>query len=103
MSSANNGLQSGTHVLDRSLYDDENIVDRLYQPPNVRTLRRETVQGQTTHATHIKNTQAYSAVLKKERRDEAAVRRLEREMDALTDPQLLHNAQRDQDSRPASL
>jgi hypothetical protein len=89
-------------VLDRFLYDDENNVDRLYRSPKGRTLRHETTQTRITYDMQMNHAQGNSVGLKKERRDVAAVRRLEKEMDALTDPQLLRNARRDQDRKSVS-
>lgn len=103
MSSEHSGLQSGMHMLDRFLNDDQNLVDRLYQCPKGRTLRHEIPQTRIARDTQMNPAQVHSTILKKERRDEAVGRRLERELDALTDPQLLRNAQRDQESKLASL
>jgi hypothetical protein len=103
MSSSNNCLRSGTHMLDRFIHNDDTIGDGLYRRSKGWDLRHEPAQTQTTHDVQMDHTEANPAVLKKGHRDEEEVRQLEKEMDALTDPQLLRNAQRDQDGKPASL
>lgn len=92
---------STTHVLDRFLYDDKNIADRLYQGPIGYSLHRETTQTRTKTQTKTQTNHAQPSfeMPKTEHKRIASVRRLEREMDAVTDQQLLRVARRDQGSK----
>jgi len=88
---------SSTCVLERFLYDDNNVVDRLYQGTKGRTLRRATTQRKTNHS------HPSPAVPKLEGKDAASVGRLEKEMEAVTDLQFLRVAQGGQASKPVTL
>jgi hypothetical protein len=84
-------------MLEQFVYDNETPGNHRYQAPKGCTLRRKKPQPP------MNPTQTNSAKLKKERRDAASVRHLEKDMDTMMDDQLLLDAQRDQQSKSMSL
>ena len=71
------------HMLDTYLYTTNNVVDRLTQP-QARTLREDIARPGVPSKVTDKLNQA--------KKDEAAVRRLEKQMDKITDPVLVYGA-----------
>ncbi|KAK5049503.1 hypothetical protein LTR84_004432 [Exophiala bonariae] len=100
MSSSNTSRRSGTHELHRYLYDDSNLVDRLHQGSRTHALRLgATTPRQVAPDGKANHSQSSPAASRQKRRDTAAVRQLERDMDARTDAQMLRTARQDQANR----
>lgn len=89
----------------RHLHDISQVVDRLISP-DTRVLRRRANGGPTAEANTPQKQSPLNderAKEKEERRDQVAVQRLERLMEAITDPELLRRARLDQEGTVSQL
>lgn len=99
MSSSDTSIPSRSQDLNRYLYDCNNVVDRLMQAPQGHTLRHGPTQTQPTLGVDANRDQSKQ----EERRDAAAVARLERDMNVMTDARLLRTSRNDLASKSMSL
>ena len=100
MSSKKMESSSPHGMLEAYLYDNGSIADRLHQCSGVRSLRKDQAHKDASINSHARKQEDNSS-MSQVSRDDAALRRLEKEMSAMTDKLVLQDARQYQESMTA--